>query len=572
MIDLLTTIAIAFIAAGPFLLVANRFRLPPVPFLMVAGLLAGLFFDQAQALELAQYGIALLVFSFGMSIQASGVRTVLVDSEIAALGQILGVGSLGVAAGLAVGIPVEESIYLGAASAFSSTIVGTALIKEEIRSNLVHGRLAASIQLVQDLVALLLFLVLGAGSFAADPIATQLGYGLMLLLGAVIVNRYVFGVLERLAGGSAELLIIGTVSVLVVFIAASEAAGVSIVVGAFAAGLAVRHDTNQNLDLSNGIESIKDFFVAIFFVTIGALVALPALDTVLIAAGIVLLTAIVKPLITTAILMFQGYEPRSAVLASLTIDQVSEFALIIAIEASILGYLTQPVFDAIILAAALTMITSSLSYRYSDAMYRWLSDRGWLPERHGKMNAWSVVPADLSDHVIIAGYGRQGRLLVQTCIEIGQPYVVIENDPALRERVQAECDAYVFGDAIEAYSWKKARVGAARLVVSTIPFESVSRRLMALPFDADLILRAKTVSSALRLLDEGALYVVVTDLLAGEQLVQHVQSLLDGRLTPQELRAQRIADLETTNDPAREYVAAHGEPQATPQGSSKGLA
>ncbi|NBB72672.1 MAG: potassium transporter Kef [Bacteroidetes bacterium] len=562
MIDLLTTIAIIFTAAGPFLLIANRLGLPPVPLLIVAGLVAGLFIDEARALELAQYGIALLVFSFGIGIQIDVVRTVLADSEMAALGQILGVGSLATGSGLAIGIPIEESIYLGAAAAFSSTIVGTTLLKKEIRSNLVHGRVAESIQLVQDLIALLLLLVLGAEALAADPIATQLGYGLMLLLGAVLVKRYVFDLLGRLAGGSAELMIIGAVSVLVVFIGAAEGADVSVVVGAFAAGLAVRHDADEHLDLYNGIESIKDFFVAIFFVTIGALVALPTLETVLIAAGLVVLTAIVKPAITMAILISQGYEPRSAVLTSLSIDQVSEFALIIAIEASILGYLTPSVFDAIILAAALTMITSSISTRYNEAIYRVLSDRGWLPARYGKIDAWSQVPSDITDHVIIAGYGRQGRQLVETCEEIDQPYVVIENDPAVRDTVQAECDAYVFGDAMEAYSWQKANVDAARLVISTIPFEPVSRRLLASSFEADLILRTDTVTSALQLLEEDVLYVVVTDLLAGEQLVQYVQALLDGRLTPAELRAQRVAELEPGNDPRRERTRSDGDPQA----------
>jgi len=339
-------------------------------------------------------------------------------------------------------------------------------------------------------------------------------------------------------------LIIGVVSLLVVFMGAAEAAGVSIAVGAFAAGLAVRHDSEAYLDLYNGIESIRDFFVAIFFVTIGALVALPTLETVLIAVGLVILAAIVKPAITTAILIYQGYEPRTAVLTSLNIDQVSEFALIIAIEALILGYLTPSVFDAIILAAALTMITSSLSYRCNEAIYRALSDRGWLPVRHGKIDAWSHVPEDLSDHVIIAGFGRQGRQLVETCEEVDYPYVVIENDPALWDDAEASCDAYVFGDAMEAYTWQKARVETARLIISTIPFEPVSQRLLTLSFEADLILRADTVTSALQLLDEDVLYVIVTDLLAGEQLVQYVQALLDGRLTPAELRAQRVAELE----------------------------
>jgi len=544
MVDLLTTLAIIFIVAGPFLLVANKFELPTVPLLIIAGLVAGVFIEEELTLELAQFGIALLVFSFGVGIQFDTVRTVLLESEVATLGQIVVVGSLGIGTGLVFGIPLQESLYLGAAAALSSSIVGTALLQEEIRNNLIRGRLAESIHFVQDLIALVLLLVLSADGFAADPIATQIGYGMMLLVGAVLVNRYLFDLLGRLAGGSSELMIIGAVSLLVVFIGMAEIAGVSIVVGAFAAGIAVRHDRDRYLDLFNGIESIKDFFIAIFFVTIGALVAFPTLEKLLLAAGLVVLTAVVKPIVTTVILILQGHEARSATLTSLSIDQVSEFALIIAIEALILGYLTQSVFDAIILAAAVTMITSSLSQRYDERIYRALADRGLIVGRHGKIDAWSSCAEDITDHVIIIGFGRQGRQLVQTCKEIGQRYVVIENDPELRDTVRMECDEFVFGDAMEKYTWKKANGEAARLIVSTVPSDPVSDRILDLFYGREVILNARDVDTALELLDRGAFYVIVTDLLAGEQLVQYVKALIFGTLTPEALREQRRLMLE----------------------------
>lgn len=540
MLDLLTTLAVIFIVAGPFLLVANKFELPTVPLLIVAGLVAGVFIEEELTLELAQYGIALLVFSFGVGIQFDTVRTVLLDSEGATLGQIVVVGSLGVGSGLLFGIPLEESIYLGIAAALSSTMVGTSLLQKEIRRNLLRGRLAESIHFVQDLIALAVLLVLSAEAFAPDPIATQFGYGLMLLVAAVLVNRYVFDLLGRLAGGSSELMIIGAVSLLVLFIGVADLFGVSIVVGAFAAGLAVRHDRDRYLDLFNGIESIKDFFVAIFFVTIGALVAFPTPEKLLIAGSLVLLTAVVKPIVTTAILIYQGYEARTATLTSLSTDQVSEFALIIAIEALIFGLLTQSVFDAIIMAAAATMITSSLSQRYDERIYRALADRGLIRGRHDKIDASSSCAEDIADHVIIIGYGPQGRQLIETCEDIGQRYVVIENDPALRDTVRLGCEEFIFGDAMEEYTWNKANPGAARIIISTVPIDTLSRRLLELISGTDMILSADDVETALELLEQGALYVVVTDLLAGEQLVQYVQALIHGELTPEDLREKRL--------------------------------
>ncbi|MHC3437022.1 cation:proton antiporter domain-containing protein [Natrialbaceae archaeon A-gly3] len=543
MTDLLTAVSIIFIVAGPFLLVANRFKLPTVPLLIIAGIAAGRFIEEGAVLELAQYGIALLVFSFGVGIQFSAVRTVLVDSEVTALGQVLVVGALGVGCGVILGIPLEEAVYFGIAAALSSTIVGKALLEAEIRQNLVHGRLAQSIHLIQDLLAIMFLLVLGAGTLAADPIATQFGYGLALLIGAVLVNRYLFDLLGKLAGDSSELMIISVVSLLVVFVGAAEYVGVSIVVGAFAAGLAVRHDPAQYLGLFNGLESIKDFFVAIFFVTIGALVAFPTVEKLLIAGILVLLTAVVKPAITAVILMYKGYGARSATLTGLSTDQVSEFALIIAIEALLLGLLTQRIFDAIIFAAAMTMITSSITYNNDERIYRIMATYGSLEGTHRKIDEWSHVPEDVDDHVVIAGYGRQGKHLVETCEELGQSYVVIENDPARREAVESDCAAYVFGDALEGYTWKKANVEDARIIVSTVDSEAISRRILDLETDADVTLRASEKTTALELLKDGALYVSISDLLAGRQLVQYLHALIDGELTPEELREQRMADL-----------------------------
>jgi len=547
MADLLTTVSVLFIVAGPFLLVANRFKLPTVPLLIVAGLFSGIFVQEELTLELAQYGIALLVFWFGVKTELDSVRTVLKDSEVATLAQIVVVGSLGIGLGLVLGIPFQESIYLGIAAALSSTIVGAFLLQKEMQRNVVRGRLGESIHFVQDLIAVILLLVLGAGTFELDPIATQLGYGVLFLIGAAFVNRYIFDLLGRLAGGSSELMIVGAVSILVLFIGAARLTEVSIIVGAFAAGLAIRHDRERHLDLFNGIESIKDFFVAIFFLTIGALVALPTPETLLLAAGLVVLTAVVKPAVTTVVLIYQGYEARSATLTSLGIDQVSEFSLIIAIQALLLGALGQTVFDAIILAAAMTMITSSLSQRFDERIYQVLADRNLIVGRHSKIDASSRVPEGMAGHVIVVGYGRQGRKLVRACKSLDQACVVVENDPEVRQIVREECDAFVFGDAMDRYTWEKAQAGSAKLILSTVPYDPISKRILELGVDADVVLNATEVDTALDLMEEGALYVVVSDLLAGEQLVTYTQAIISGEMTPEELRSQQMAALPPKN-------------------------
>lgn len=548
MTELLTAVAIIFIIAGPFLLIANRIETPAVPFLILAGIVAGFGIEEQLTFELAQWGIALLVFFFGVQIQFDAVRMVLGDGEKIAIGQVLLVGGLGFGTGALFGLSPDQALYFGIAAAFSSTIVGTSLLETDIQKNLVRGRLAESINFVQDLLAILVILVLSAETLTGDAIAMQVGYGVFLLLAAMFVNRLLFDVIERLSQGSSEQMIVSIIALLVVFLGTAQVLGVSIVVGAFAAGIAVRYDAETYFTVFDGLGSIRDFFVAIFFVTIGALVSVPSADVFIFAVVLGLLTAVVKPVITGILLVYSGYETRSATLTSLSLDQVSEFALIIAIEALLLGLLLQSVFDAIILAAAATMITSSLSRAYDERIYRFLADRKLFENQHGKIDERSSVPDSLSDHVIIVGYGRQGKQLVETCERIDLSYVVIENDPIRFSALESDCEAYIFSDANEAYTWNKATVGDAQIIVSTVNSDPVSEYLLRFKNETDLVLRTDDISYATKLLERGALYVCVDDTLAAEQLFGYIVSLEDGTLAGESLRTEQIASLNESTE------------------------
>jgi monovalent cation:H+ antiporter-2, CPA2 family len=394
-------------------------------------------------------------------------------------------------------------------------------------------------------VAILLILVLSADAPTADAISLSLGYGVVLLAGAYVINAYLFDYLIDLAEGSQELLMISAVSILIGFLAAVELVGVSTVVGAFAAGLAIKRDFTRNLGMLNGIESIKDFFAAVFFVTLGALVLLGTPDLTVLAAALVLvvLTAVVKPAVTFLVFLREGYDARTATLTSLSLDQVSEFALIIAIEAFIAGLILPELFDAIILAAAVTMIIASYTRRHDERIYRVLNRLDLFRSTHRKTDQRSRVDPSPSDHVVVVGHGRQGRRLIETCERRGIPYVVIENDPAMFEALEESSNAYVFGDAMDAYIWEKANADAASLIVSTVDQRRVSEWLLDLGFDADVILRARTAEEASELLDRGATYVTVPDLLAADRLLEHIDVVAADVEYRERLRERHLQEL-----------------------------
>ena len=548
MTELLTAIGIIFVIAGIFLFVAHSFRLAIVPALILAGLVTGPFVDEDSLLEIAQWGIAFLVFVFGVNLEFGDIRAVLRDSEFAAFLQFFIIGGVGYVVAVLLGFDALNAVFFAVVAALSSTIVGTTLIRSEIRENLVYGRLSNSIHFLQDIIAVLLMLVLLAESHTLNAIGERIAVGIGLLVVAVLISTYLFEYLLRLAEGSQELLLISSVSILIGFLATAEFLGISIVVGAFAAGLSIKRDFTRNLGMLNGIQSIRDFFVAIFFVTVGALVTVPTLDVALIALLLVVLTVIIKPLIIIVTLLWEGYDTRAATFTSVNLDQMSEFALIIAIQALLLEHILRDLFDAIVLAAAITMITSTFTRRYNEDLYRLLGGLGLDRYHSQKIDDRSNVSRGIRDQVIIVGFGRIGRRLATTCERIRQPYVVIENDPSRLDALQHDCANFIFGDALDEYPWEKAAADAARLIISTVETTTVSDRIIDMDLDADIMLRAGNANMARDQLDRGATYVIVPDLLASEQLADHLIAVLSAARSPDDLRESHLRSLDDLED------------------------
>ncbi|MDG5821072.1 cation:proton antiporter [Natronococcus sp. A-GB7] len=586
-VALLTAMAILFVVAGPLLLIAKGLQLSIIPSLILAGLFVGQLglIDEELMLELARLGIAFLVFSFSVQIQTEHVRTVTSDTEVVAIVQALVLGVLGLAFALVVGIALEygiltdggvidtltleQALFVGIVAALSSMIVGTTLFTEP-QSDIVHDYLSNEIDSVNDFLAVMLLLVVSAGTFALDPIATQLGYGVLLVGTAIAINRYLFGLMERLTSGSDEAMLISIVALLIAFLAAAEFLETSIVVGAFAAGLAIRDNPVEYSEVFNGLNSIQEFFVAIFFATVGALVTLPPLTAVVadpsaaiapfvpvatIALGLVVLTVVIKPIVIGVLLVYNGYDRRSATVTGLNLDHVGEFGVIVAIEALVLGFLIEPVFEAIILAAAVSMILSNLTHTYDEEIYEIMASRGWLGQPYHDVDDWNFVPEDISDHVVIVGYGRHGRRLVEFCEEIDQPYVVIENNPHALSDLRAECDAYVFADAIEPETTDVSNLEAAQLIISTAESKSATEHFLSFADTTDVVVRTSELPMAAELIERGATYVIVPGLLAADQLTDSLGALLKGEYDPDELRAESMNELNTERAPPRSSAA-----------------
>lgn len=530
MTELLTTLTMVFAAATMALLLSRALEQPAIPFYILSGIPVSVAVSQQQVLELSQLGISFLVFIYGVRFSTSKLRTVASEGLTASITSIVLTGSIAVILGLFIGLNGFETLVFASAAALSSSLVGLELIKDDLRKELVHGRLIESIQLIQDLFAVLLILVI----FSSEPFSAVVKGGSLLLF--ALMFKEAFPYLAEGFKESTEVIMVFSLAILAVYISLTTVFGISPVIGAFAAGLSLSKYP-YSLEIVDTVGSLKDFFTAILFVSIGTVAANINLQAFLLSTTIIAVTLLVKPFIIYATLQSLGRDSRVSFLSSLGLDQVSEFAIIIAIQAFLIGRVGEPLLQSVVISTAFTMALSTYTDRNDNTLYRKFRELFPIPE---KTDSNVENP---EDHVILVGFDTQGRKILEELEEEGKKTVVIEYDPEKLEILKERDADYVFGDVMHQASWSEAGYRNAELIVSTVPLRHVSDKIISLETDADTILRSPNIEQAERLLGEGATFVSVPKIMSSQRLVEHLKGVLNNHSYREELRRKNLLQL-----------------------------
>ncbi len=542
MVEIINTLTILFLAASVTLLIAKKINQPAIPAYITAGIITGYFFtEQEQLLTLVQLGIAFLVFVFGLKFDPSKIKTVASDSQLVTLSQLIIVGGIGYLIGSYLGLDTFNAALFGLAGALSSTLIGLQLIEDEIDFKLIHGRLSESIHLLQDFAAIVAIIILSNPNFASSALLSKLGYGLSLLIAAFIIRKYLMSFIARQAQGSRELLMLISISILTGFMAISNHLDLSIVVGSFAAGIAVAKYPH-NLEILDTVSSLKDFFAAIFFITLGALITVPNVTVLTLAMLLILITTFLQPFLVSAILTTLGYDSRTSFATAYSLDQISELVLILAIQAHLTQIINPDLFQAIILASVVTMTLSGYTKIYEQQLYSKLRA---LKMPFTRINTQKYqIKEELENHLILVGYDIQGKRIVEMLESKNQNYVIIENDPEKADEIRNKGHNYIYGNVLEDRIWEDANYKDAQLIISTPPFKDVSEKILNLKTDADKILTAQEVSEAKNLLNhEEALYVNLPEITVTEQIIEHLIGVINNENYGEKLRAQNLEEI-----------------------------
>jgi len=538
--ETLLLLTAVFAASSLFILFLEKYSHPYLPAYIASGLIIGYFVEPQSFYSIAEIGIAFLVFIFGINLEPERLKSVAKDSQAMATIQVSIVGILLFLTGLMIGLDTIDSLYISITGALSSSLIGMELLNKEIKIDLLHGRLTESTQIIHDLIAIIAVIALNSIYSSSNNIIAHVLLGAGLLVTAWLIRKYLFGKIAESIDQDRELLVLTSLGFLTGFIAISHVLELSTVVGAFSAGIAISKFP-YNIEVADTMEPLKDFFSVLFFVSIGALVVYPTLETIIIAGLLLFYSQFVKPTVAITALIIQGYDKRTAHLTGFNIDQISEFALIISIQAFISGIISQPTFQGIILASSASYLISSYTSRHGEQIHQSLNQFEPFKPSKRKVKQKTNVK-DLKNHAIILGYDTQGQLIAEALKEEGEEFIVIENNPDKLNKAIENEENYVFGDAMDLPTWEKAQLEDAKVIVSTIPVETISEKILDLGDDTDKIIRADRMNEAAKFIEDSE-YVEVPDLLASERLADHITGVLDDKNYKSELRRRNLLEI-----------------------------
>lgn len=492
----LSTFVIGLVAAFAGGLAARSLKLPPLLGYLLAGVVIGFFkpslmANQAMANELAEVGVALLLFNIGLHFSFKDlfmVRRIVIPGAIIQVLVTAFVGAMG--AYWIIHTSIGASIVIGLSLAIASTAVSTRVLDERQQLTTLVGRIALGWLVVQDvivIIGLVLFPVLGSMTeMQPSSIVVTLGKTLLQVAGFVAVMvvggrraiPWLLGYVARV--GSRELF---TLCVIVVALGIAYGSalifGVSLALGAFFAGVVIGESDLHHHAASEAV-SMQQVFTILFFVSVGMLfdprsVMSLSLEIVTFLGIIIFGTGF----LTFCLLVAMRIPLQAAALVGATFAQIGEFSFVLSELGHKNGFYGAGERDLIVAVALLSIMINPLILSLSLRLARWSVGQPWVIKWQSRRTEISLPEVEgLRDHTILIGHGRVGRIVASALSENGLRYIAIESDRALTERLRLEGKQVIYGDASREAVLAAARPEYAKIIIVAVPDPYLAKQIV----------------------------------------------------------------------------------------------
>lgn len=540
---ILPEIGIAVLAATALGFIFQLFRQPVILGYLVAGALIGpeigfgAVSDPANIAVISEIGLILLLFIIGLEIDprkmlSSGRQLIYAGVGQFILCVLLGTGFFLLLGGGTGGSRID-ALYLALFCALSSTAIVVKLLYDKFELDTLPGRMTLGILIFQDLWAIL---ILALQPHLTNPgvmlVLMAIGKSVALLAIGFALSRYVLRWVFEKISKTPEMVVAMSIAWCALMAGTGSWIGLSMEMGALIAGVAIS-TFPYSVHVTAKVLPLRDFFLTLFFLSIGMKIPFPDPGLLVMAAVIVCFVILSRFLTIYPILSLAGSGRRTSFIASLNLSQISEFSLVVAALAVTYGHVEQRMLSLITYAMAVTSVLSSYFIKGNHAAYlvfeRFLARIG-LPRQAAEETE------DIGDHypVVLLGFHRGARAFIDS-LEMKAPellkrvLVIDFNLEALKELGDRGIRG-IFGDISSMDTLEHARVAHAEIILSTIPDmllkgtnnQSVVAACRALAPNAVIVACADSADQIDMLKASGANEVLLPYSLIGDHLVPYV--------------------------------------------------
>ena len=550
----LANLMLIFALSVAVVVIFNRLRLPAVVGYLVTGALAGPhgfgWITRNQDVEvLAEIGVALLLFTIGIEFsfaQLAHLRTFLLLGG--GLQVLLTMAAFEVP-GILAGLGWKQALFLGMLVALSSTAIVLKLLADRGEMDSPHGHVSLGILIFQDLCVVPMTLLapfLAGREVRSSELLLVAGKAVLVVALTILAARYfVPWFLRQAVGtGNREVFLLSVILLCMGTAWATGAVGLSLALGAFIAGLVISESEYSHQALGE-ILPFRNAFGGLFFVSVGMLFNVQTLLAypLQMTGGILALVA-GKAAIVSGLVFFLGYSLRVAVLCGLGLAQVGEFSFVLAGVGRQSGVISDSLFQLFVGAAVLTMAATPLLWRAARVVLERIPSARWSATREKEREGPPAPGEPLRDHVIIAGYGVNGRNLARVLRDVQIPYIVIEMNPETVRAERRQGQPILYGDIASQEILEHAGVRRARVLVVAISDPVVTRHATEvarrLSSTLHIIVRTRYVREMEALFSLGASQVIPEEF---ETSIEIFARVLRNYLVPRDEIGKRVREI-----------------------------
>ncbi|PID33537.1 hypothetical protein CR969_00125 [Candidatus Saccharibacteria bacterium] len=475
---------------------------------------------------LSSIGIALLLFIIGLGLNAKLIRSLGKPAIVTAFFVGIFLGPISFLVSYLFGFNVISSLFIANAMLFSSTIVILKTLSDKHEMGRLYGRLAIGILLIEDIMATLAMIM--ATMLAKDAEATKLIW-LLAEAGGLALLLYVFGShiipkIGKFLASSRELLFLFSIGWGLSIASLFEVAGFSAELGALFAGVALA-GLPYATEMAARLKPLRDFFLVLFFVSLGELFSLGSISVNLLPAlALSALIMIGKPLLVMSSLSIMKYTNLTSYKTAIHLSQNSEFSIVLVLYAAQLGVVSENAVSLVTLVVLITIALSTYLTRFEKNIYKSLEkvlrkfERKELHKTHEKSD---VYPA------ILIGYRKGGYEFVRTFRKLKLRYLVIDYNPEIIERLEQQGVRHAYGDIMDEEFLEEINIGSSKVIVSTV--DDLEMNLSVLKYirknnkNASYICHALTYEDATELYEAGASYVILPHYVGSERISNFIK-------------------------------------------------